>query len=196
MCGGDDHLTWKHPIFLETCRGLRTIGGYDRFYQGSFNPPILSYRATSTLQASLDPIKISFLHVGASVDLQSCLGHNWVQLSSSQSLFGVIRDGYWIEYIWAILSCTYQLIPIESPLYCTLSSVSIFVGGFTVTNLDSPSWIRVGGRLTRISDQSDQRLDKRDMDSHIVTIDQFLMAMAFIQKALASLGQRIDGQQA
>ena len=29
MCGGDDHLTWKHPVFLETCRRLCTIGGYD-----------------------------------------------------------------------------------------------------------------------------------------------------------------------
>ncbi|KAL6312863.1 hypothetical protein AAG906_041035 [Vitis piasezkii] len=28
-----------------------------------------------------DPIKISFLHVGASVDLQSCLGHDWIRLS-------------------------------------------------------------------------------------------------------------------
>ncbi|RVW67595.1 hypothetical protein CK203_065414 [Vitis vinifera] len=38
-------------------------------------------------------------------------------------------------------------------------------GGFTVTDLDSPLWIRVGGRLSRVSDQSDQRSDQRDMDS-------------------------------
>ena len=31
MCGGDDHLAWKHPISLEACRGLRTAGGYNRF---------------------------------------------------------------------------------------------------------------------------------------------------------------------
>ncbi|RVW58819.1 hypothetical protein CK203_104011 [Vitis vinifera] len=62
-------------------------------------------------RASLDPIKISFLHMGASVDLQSCLG------------------------------------------------------GFTVTDLDSPLWIRVGGKLTRVSGKSNQRSDQRDMDS-------------------------------
>ena len=71
----------------------------------------------------------------------------------------MIKDGYQIEYIWAILLCTCQLIPIESHSYCTLSSVSIFVGGFTVTDLDSPSWIRVGDRLNRVSDQLDQRSD-------------------------------------
>ncbi|RVW73218.1 Gag-Pol polyprotein [Vitis vinifera] len=29
MCGGDDHLAWKHPVSLEACRGLRTVGGID-----------------------------------------------------------------------------------------------------------------------------------------------------------------------
>ena len=85
--------------------------------------------------------------------------------------FGVIRGGYQIEYIWAIFLHAYQLIHIESPSYCTLSSISIFVGEFIVTSLDSPSWIRVGGRLTRASDQSDQRSDQRDMDSQVVTVD-------------------------
>ena len=157
MCGVDDHLTWKHPISLEVCRGLCIAGRYDRFCQGSFNLPILSYRATSTLQASLNPIKISFLHMGVSVDLQDCLGHDWVRLSLLQSFFGVIRDGYRIEYTWVIFLCTYQLITTKSPSYYTLFSISIFVRGFNVTSLDSPSWIRVGGRLTRVSDQSDQR---------------------------------------
>ncbi|RVW63093.1 hypothetical protein CK203_057475 [Vitis vinifera] len=32
------------------------------------------------------------------------------------------------------------------------------------------------------------------MDSQLVTVDQFAVAMASIQEALASLGQRIDGQ--
>ena len=63
-------------------------------------------------------------------------------------------------------------------------------------DMDSPSWIRVGGRLTKVSDQSNQRSDQRDMDSQLVTVDQFAAAMASIQEALASLGQRIDGQQA
>ena len=60
-----------------------------------------------------------------------------------------------------------------------------------MTSLDSPSWIKVGGRFTRVSDQS----DKRDMDSEIVTVDQFAAAMASIQEAIANLGQKIDGQQ-
>ena len=64
-----------------------------------------------------------------------------------------------------------------------------------MTDLDLPLWIRVGDRFTRVSNQSDQRSDKRDMDSHIVTVDQFGAAMTSIQEALASLGQRIDGQQ-
>ena len=38
-------------------------------------------------------------------------------------------------------------------------------------NLDLPSWTRVRARLTRASDQPDQRADKRDMDSHVVIID-------------------------
>ncbi|RVW58501.1 hypothetical protein CK203_110019 [Vitis vinifera] len=45
-------------------------------------------------------------------------------------------------------------------------------GVFLVPSLDSPSWTRVRGRLTRVSDQPDQR------------------------EAIAGLGQRIDGQQA
>ncbi|KAL6335587.1 hypothetical protein AAG906_030717 [Vitis piasezkii] len=32
------------------------------------------------------------------------------------------------------------------------------------------------------------------MDSQLVTVNQFAVAMASIQEALASLGQRIDGQ--
>ena len=98
MCGGDDHLAWKHPVSLEACRGLRTSRGYDRFCQGSFNPPILSYRATLTLQVNLGPIKISLLQVGASMNLQSCLGHNWVRLSSSWSPFGVLIDWYIFKF--------------------------------------------------------------------------------------------------
>ncbi|KAL6316618.1 hypothetical protein AAG906_018873 [Vitis piasezkii] len=50
--------------------------------------------------------------------------------------------------------------------------------------------------LLVVSNQSDQRSDQRNMDSQIVTVDQFAKVMASIQEALASLGQRIDGQQA
>ena len=50
--------------------------------------------------------------------------------------------------------------------------------------------------MIRVSDQIDQRSDQRDMDSQIVTVDQFAEAMASIQEAITSLGRRIDGQQA
>lgn len=50
------------------------------------------------------------------------------------------------------------------------------------------SWIRVEGRLVRISDTP-------DMDQQLVTVDQFTAAMASIQEALASLRQEIGGQQ-
>ena len=40
-----------------------------------------------------------------------------------------------------------------------------------------------------MSNQSDQT----DMDSQVVTIDQFAVAMASIQEAITSLGQRMDG---
>ncbi|RVW60358.1 hypothetical protein CK203_089858 [Vitis vinifera] len=50
------------------------------------------------------------------------------------------------------------------------------------------SWIRVEGRLVRVSDTP-------DMDQQVVTVDQFTAAMASIQEALASLRQEISGQQ-
>ncbi|RVW14675.1 hypothetical protein CK203_085471 [Vitis vinifera] len=50
------------------------------------------------------------------------------------------------------------------------------------------SWIRVEGRLVRVSDTP-------DMDQQVVTVDQFTAAMASIQEALASLRQEIGGQQ-
>ena len=47
-------------------------------------------------------------------------------------------------------------------------------------NLDLPLWTRVRGRLTRASNQLDQRLVQRNMDFQVVTIDQFVAAMAMI----------------
>ncbi|RVW60990.1 Retrovirus-related Pol polyprotein from transposon 17.6 [Vitis vinifera] len=38
MCGGDDHLAWKHPVSLEACRGLRTAGG--RVYVTDLDSPL------------------------------------------------------------------------------------------------------------------------------------------------------------
>ncbi|KAL6334524.1 hypothetical protein AAG906_018016 [Vitis piasezkii] len=47
MCGGDDHLAWKHPVSSEVCRGLHTAGGTPS------------------------------LHLGASEGLQSLFDHSW-----------------------------------------------------------------------------------------------------------------------
>ena len=54
------------------------------------------------------------------------------------------------------------------------------------------SWIRVGGRLIRVSNQ----LDQTYMDSHVVTVDKFPTAMASIQEVITSFGQMMDVQQA
>ena len=53
-----------------------------------------------------------------------------------------------------------------------------------VHNLDTPSWVRVEGRLVRYSERS-------SMDQQVVTVDRFTTAMASIQEALASLRQEI-----
>ncbi|RVW24474.1 hypothetical protein CK203_082158 [Vitis vinifera] len=130
MCGGNDHLAWKHPVSLEACRGLHFI------------------------------------------PTRGCIcGPS--------------------ELPWSRLDL---VIPSLASFWCNQRRVSL--REFIVTSLDSPSWIRVGGRLTRASDQSDQKSDQGDMDSQIVTVDQFAAAMASIQEAIASLSQRIDGQQA
>ncbi|RVX14855.1 hypothetical protein CK203_012089 [Vitis vinifera] len=75
--------------------------------------PSLSRRAEGCVPPE-DPIKTSFLHVGAFVDLRAALVTIEIRLSLPQSPFGVIREG-----------------------------------GFTLIDLDSPLWIRVGSRLTR-----------------------------------------------
>ncbi|RVW67270.1 hypothetical protein CK203_064331 [Vitis vinifera] len=95
MCGGDDHLAWKHPVSWRRAEGCV--------------PP------EGTIASARDPLPTHFIYRAALTLVAS---------------------------------------------YRTLSSVSIFVGEFIVTSLDSPLWIRVGGRLTRVSDQLDQRSDQ------------------------------------
>ena len=177
MCGGDDHLAWKHPISLEACRGLCTTGGYDRFYQGSFNPLILSYRATSTLQVSLDPIKISLLHVSAFVDLQSYLGHNWVQLSFSWSSFGMLKDWYMFEFSWATFLHCDQYVSTSSKLSSCHFSFRAFVPYRSVIHfgLNSTFQIRVGDRLIRVSKQS-------CMDPQHVIVDRLVVTMTLFRR--------------
>ena len=59
---------------------------------------------------------------------------------------------------------------------------------FFILNVDLSSWVRVEGRLVHSS-------EKLDMDQRVVTVDQFTIAMASIQEALASLMQEIGSQQ-
>lgn len=62
------------------------------------------------------------------------------------------------------------------------------VGVVIPSNLGSWTWVRVDDKLVHASDQG-------DMDSQLVTIDQFASTMASIQEAIASLGQRMDRHQ-
>ena len=84
-----------------------------------------------------------------------------------------------LEYL---LVGSYRVTPIQHLIHCFRVYRSIFV-----PNLDSPSWTRVIGRLTRVSYKPDYRLDQRDMDSQVVTIDQSATTMASIQEVIAGL---------
>ena len=61
-------------------------------------------------------------------------------------------------------------------------------GSDFIHSLDTPSWVRVEGRLVRYS-------ERQSMDQQVVTMDQFTATMASIQEALASLKQEIGSQQ-
>ena len=73
ICGGDDHLAWKRLVSSEACRGLRTVRGYDSFFQGSFKVHPLLFRVALTLQVEPQIIRsgFHFIHMGASMGLQS-----------------------------------------------------------------------------------------------------------------------------
>ena len=79
------------------------------------------------------------------------------------------------------------IIPFINFLYRILIPLLIMSGSDFVHSLDTPSWVRVEGRLVRYS-------EKQSMDQQVVTMDQFTAAMASIQEALASLRQEIGGQ--
>ena len=96
MCGGDEHLAWKHPISLEACKRLHTVGrvwllllGIPLTYSFYFIEPPRPCRL------SLVIIRISFLHVGASVGCWSHLGHKFgSNIPSLRSPIGVLKDQY------------------------------------------------------------------------------------------------------
>ena len=74
-------------------------------------------------------------------------------------------------------------------LPCFLRVISLFISScfkdrIFVRNLDTPSWVKVEGRLVRYS-------ERLSMDQKVVTVDQFTVVIASIQKALASLRQEI-----
>ena len=67
------------------------------------------------------------------------------------------------------------------------SSLLYICSGLDISLITSELLFGVKGRFIRVSDQLDQRSDQGDMDSQIVTVDQFATAMASIKKAIASL---------
>ena len=72
-------------------------------------------------------------------------------------------------------------------LYRILILLLISSGSDFVRSLDTPSRVRVEGRLVQYS-------ERQSRDQQVVTVDQFTAAMASIQEALASLRQEIGGQ--
>ena len=103
MCGGDDHLAWKRPVSSEACRGLRTVGGYDRFYQRYFKVHPYPFRATLPLQVEpqILRLRLSPLHVGASEGLQSLFSYSSDPVFPLFSLqLRVLGDRYEFEYGW------------------------------------------------------------------------------------------------
>ena len=107
MCGGDDHLAWKHPVSSETCRGLRTAGGYDRFCQGSFKVHPYPFRATMTLQVEPQILRLglplyTWVHLRA---FRASMVTVRIQHSPFFSLqLRVLGDRYEFEYDWITFS--------------------------------------------------------------------------------------------
>ncbi|RVW40340.1 hypothetical protein CK203_114843 [Vitis vinifera] len=65
MCGGDDHLAWKHLVSLEACRGLRTVGGFHSYtwvHLWTFRPALVtigfSYHLHSLILADATPLPV------------------------------------------------------------------------------------------------------------------------------------------
>ena len=63
--------------------------------------------------------------------------------------------GCMLDYL---LVRSYRGTLVQRLIQCFYVYMSVFVH-----NLDSPSWTRVRGRLTRALDQPDQRVDQRDI---------------------------------
>ena len=80
----------------------------------------------------------------------------------------------------ALLVSVHIIIPFVLSLHLILIPLLVLSGSDFVHSLDTPSWVRVEGRLVRYS-------ERQSMDQQVVTMDQFTTAMASIQEALASL---------
>ncbi|RVW18627.1 hypothetical protein CK203_104257 [Vitis vinifera] len=48
MCRGDDHLTWKHPVSLEVCKGLCTTGGYEYQFEYTWVVCLITFYSVPT----------------------------------------------------------------------------------------------------------------------------------------------------
>ena len=116
--------------------------------------------------------------MGASVDLQSCLGHNWVQLSSSWSPFGVLKDWYMLEFQLGHLFCI--VISVSPPFLSFLHVIYLFASLYLIGMLLASVWIRffyirVGDRLVKISKQSGMDPQHDRVDRPTVTMTLFRM---------------------
>ena len=80
----------------------------------------------------------------------------------------------------ALLVSVHIIIPFVLSLHLILIPLLVLSGSDFVHSLDTPSWVRVEGRLVRYS-------ERQSMDQQVVTMDQFTTVMASIQEALASL---------
>ncbi|RVW31076.1 hypothetical protein CK203_093174 [Vitis vinifera] len=252
MCGGDDHLAWKHPVSLETCRGLRTIEGLlysvvdfllklpdicrkleaehlkmkanfaalrdNLLLRSDFAALCVHMRNLADLVFTCELDEgLGFLSLGVRkvVNLKRfkspgpTLGkasdlRPWRFTSLSlASLWELLTGNPRLKIIlkWQMLGERHE--PLQDASVINFVDYSLNQGApaghestktpsgrirrVYLTDLDSPLWIRVRGRLSIVSDQSDQRSDQRNMDSQIVTIDQFAAAMASIQEAIANL---------
>ena len=175
MCGGDDHLAWKHPVSLEACKGLHIAGGYDRLCQGSFNPPILqSHLNLIGFYTQLGFHSYTWVHLWT---FRAAL----VTTGFSYPLHGLLLVCSEIGTCLSFSSATFQhcdqCVSIISQLPSCHFSFHVFVPYRSVIHfsLDSNSQIKVGDRLIRVSKQS-------GMDPQHDTIDRLTVTMTLFRR--------------
>ena len=116
MCGGDDHLAWKHPVFSVACRGLHTAPeGTITCARDSLNPPTYFLEPTLSLQVVLRSFYQEFPSY-TWVHLRAFRGHsNHSQDPNTPSIWflsRMFRVWWFFEFQWTSLSCRIGFLPI------------------------------------------------------------------------------------